>query len=595
MKNRRIDPGLDPAATMAHQFVFTSLEKTMAGNPGFGVAGMSPGLPEVLRTRMQGLVSYEGTSSPQRTNGTSSLPPTTGRGQGAVNWFGLRIEVAARVHFILGRIGPTANDYSGRKNHIAHLLILDSQETLAVHPASLLREFPWMESWRGEARLLPVPVLPGTAAIEPASRVWRRLTGDGGYAGAAWDALNTGRPFTFLHEGLDDITLKELVVETLSQAPNQEAWKLRFATLAGDFAECRQSDLAGAVVGSRHADYLLSQKVPYITLSPIPQILPPSPGPWAAQARLDRVSLQDSPRPKVVTRTRNRPEILQAEIVENEPVIEPQTSEIVTPYALQQSVRKAAPSPKQPIPLPPPDPWRMVLPGGVGFLLGVLTTGILVAVGIYTFRIKSNPPEDPNADPAPGGNQKPIEENKKGAKDKPAIGNNANQEKTAPPAIHDVSLPAFIQTPFKAVRMMIGLGAREPSQPAEIEAQARMLRKFKNMDGLSVAEKDLLRPDRFWELARILQTAMPPLPDPFTDERINKLTTADAEDAWVLEVSAMVPFATRNHALAYLSLIANRDRIALRIKKIGERAAEDKNLAPHLEKIKESLEIYKNH
>ena len=254
MKNRRIDPGLDPAATMAHQFVFTSLEKTMAGNPGFGVAGMSPGLPEVLRTRMQGLVSYEGTSSPQRTNGTSSLTPTTGRGQGAVNWFGLRIEGAARVHFILGRIGPTANDYSGRKNHIAHLLILDSQETLAVHPASLLREFPWMESWRGEARLLPVPVLPGTAAIEPASRVWRRLTGDGGYAGAAWDALNTGRPFTFLHEGLDDITLKELVVETLSQAPNQEAWKLRFATLAGDFAECRQSDLAGAVVGRRHAD-----------------------------------------------------------------------------------------------------------------------------------------------------------------------------------------------------------------------------------------------------------------------------------------------------------------------------------------------------
>lgn len=69
-----------------------------------------------------------------------------------------------------------------------------------------------------------------------------------------------------------------------------------------------------------------------------------------------------------------------------------------------------------------------------------------------------------------------------------------------------------------------------------------MLRKFKNMDGLSVAEKDLLRPDRFWELARILQTAMPPLPDPFTDEKINKLTTADAEDAWVMEVSAMVPF-----------------------------------------------------
>ncbi len=571
MKNRRIDPGFDPAAIMAHQFVFTSLEKTMAGNPGFGVAGMSPGFPEVLRTRMQGLVSYEGASSPP-----FSQSPI--QGQGSVNWFGLRIEVASRMYCILGRIGPTINDYSGRKNHIAHLLILDAQETATVHPGSLLRDFPWMSNWKEEARLLPVPILSGTAAIEPASRHWQRLTGDAGYAGAAWDALNTGRPFTFLHEGLDDATLKELVVETLSQAPNPDAWKLRFATLAGDFAECRQSDLAGAVIGSRFAEQLLTQKVPSICLSPNPKVLPPLAGPWAAQARLGRVSLSsDVPRPKIVSRTRNRPEILQAEVVESQPNIEPLSRETITPYALQQPAKAAASTPQKSLPAPPPDPWRMVLPGGIGFFLGVLTTGTLVALGFYSFKAMGDLPEgEPRIDP-PGGNLKPIE------------------EKKDQPKVQHVPVPGFFLTPLKAAKWMIGLGIREPTDPVEIEAQARMLRKFKNMEGLSQAERDLIRPDRFWELVRILQAAIPPLPEPFTDDRINKLTTSEAEDAWIMEVAAMVPFSTRNHALAYLSLIANWDRASLRIKKISERAAADKNLAPHLEKIKESLESYKNH
>ncbi len=580
---------------MAHQFVFTSLEKTIGGNPGFGVAGMSPGLPEVLRTRMQGLVSYEGASSSQRSNGHSPLSPSIAHG--SVNWFGLRIEVASRVYFIVGRIGPTANDYSGRKNHIAHLLILDSQETTTVHPASLLKEYPWIVTWQGEARLLPAPVLGGTVAFEPASRLWRRLTGDAGYAGAAWDAMNSGRPFPFLHEGLDDATLKELVVETLSQAPSPEAWKLRFATLAGDFAECRQSDLAGAVVGSRHADQWVSQKVPYIYLSPNPQILPPLAGAWAAQARLGRVAIpNETSRSKVVTRTRQRSEILQAEIVENEPIREACASEILTPYALQQPVKQAAPPTYKPAPTPPPDPWRLLLPGSIGFFLGVFTTGILLILGIYGMKwLSPVPGGGPKIDPVPGGNLKKMGENKKEAEGKPVLENRHDQEKKAPPGFHDGTLPAFIQTPFKAARWMIGLGVREPADPVEIEAQARMLRKFKNMEGLSRTERDLLRPDRFWELARILQSAMPPLPDPFTDERMNKLTTAEAEDDWIMEAAAMVPFASRNYALAYLSLLANRDRVTLRIKKISERAAGDKNLAPQVEKLKESLEIYKNH
>jgi hypothetical protein len=122
-----------------------------------------------------------------------------------------------------------------------------------------------------------------------------------------------------------------------------------------------------------------------------------------------------------------------------------------------------------------------------------------------------------------------------------------------------------------------------------------MIRKLKNIQGFNAIEKELIRADRVWELSRSLQTVQPPLPDPFTHDRLDKLTTPQAEDAWVVEAAGLIPFGTRNSALAYLSLVANRDRLHVRVKKIEERTKGDQALAPHLQKLKDALDLYKNH
>lgn len=582
---------------MAHQFVFTSLDKTLGGGPGFGIVGMSPGFPEALRSRAMGMVSYEGIPG-----GSPAARVST-----PVNWFGLKMEAGTKAFFVLGRIGSAPNDYSGRRNHIAHLLLLDPIEAASVHPASLLREFAWIDSWHGPARPLPIPVLAGTPTVEPVSRQWLRLTGDGGYAGAAWDAMEHGRPFAFVHEGLDDATLRDLVIETLSQAPNPDAWRLKFATLAGDFTEGKQSDLAGAVLGSRLADLWSTQRTPHIVLSAVPRILPKAIGSWADAARSGFSPLTPQ-RNRSTTSTRVRPAatIVPSETVEAEPIyMAPTAANTPSPGSRPQPV--------------PPDPMRLLIPGGIGFFLGMLFTGVLVGLGMYSFwhlRDQAQIAQDGAAQAAnqkagQAANQKPelaanakvangAPENKGDkipgdAADPKAPQANAQLQAKDAPKIRQMVLPPFLQTPFALARFATGLFSREPLAPPEVEAQARMIRKLKNMQGWNAIEKDLIRADRVWELSRTLQTIQPPLPDPFTHDRLDKLTTPEAEDAWVVEAAGLLPFGTRDHALAYLSLVANRERVLVRVKKIEERTKGDKTLAPHLDKLKEILDLYKNH
>ena len=571
---------------MAHQFVFTSLEKTLGGGPGFGIVGISPGFPEALRVRSMGMVSYEGTI------GQSHSPQTFP----IVNWFGLKIDAGNKTFFVLGRIGPAPKDYSGRRNHIAHLLFLEPAEAASVHPASLLRDFPWMDSWNGPARPLPNPVIPNTTNVEPVSRQWQRLTGDSGYAGAAWDAMENGRAFAFIHDGLDDATLRELVIETLSQAPTSDAWQLRFATLSGDFTEGRQSDLAGAAIGSRQAELWSTQRAPHILLGPTPRILPKVAG---ARAEATRSGLPVVPFHSPATpSTRPKPAtIVASEVVESEPLhLPPQAN---NPQQARANKRET-----------PPDPMRLLIPGGIGFFLGMLFTGVITALGIYSFwhlRDQARIAEEPGAkEPAakdalqkiekPGGaageKMEPLPREPIHPKDPEA---NGKLEMKDPPKVPQIVLPAFLRTPMHMAKTAVGLFGHEPVPSPEMEAQARMIRKLKNISGWSATEKEFLRADRVWELARILQTATPPLPDPFTHEVLDKLTTPGMEDAWVVEASAMIPFAKRNFALAYLSLVANRERIMVRIKKIEERTKGDQNLAPHLQKLKESLDQYQNH
>ncbi len=578
---------------MAHQFVFTSLEKTLGGGPGFGIVGVSPGFPEALRTRSMGLVSYEGLQS--QNFATRVMAP--------VNWLGLKLDAGTKTFFVLGRIGSAPNDYSGRRNHIAHLLFLDHAEAASVHPASLLREFAWMDSWHGPARPLPNPVITGNPMVEPASRQWSRLTGDSGYAGAAWDAMENGKPLAFVHEGLSEAILKDLVIEALSQAPAADAWQLRFATLSGDFTEGKQSDLAGAALGSRQAELWSSQRIPHIVLGSVPRILPKLSGVWAEGARNGRAVATNLSSRKTNSsinnsaRVRPTATIVPSEFVESEAVSSTPIKNL--PIGTQLRTQN-----------PPPDPMRLLIPGAIGFFLGMLFTGTLVSLGFFTYwhlRDQAQIAQEAAAQnfAAQAELQKVDKQNgeagDKVAQNQPEAPKpndpqtNKPLEDMQPPKVPEMIYPTFLKTPVAFAKIAVGLFGHEPLPPPEIEAQARMIRKLKNMQGFNAIEKELIRADRVWELSRMLQTVQPPLPDPFTHDRLDKLTTPQDEYAWVMEVAGLIPFGNKSAALAYLSLIANRDRIQVCVKKIEDRTKGDQALVPLLQKIKDALDLYKNH
>jgi len=578
---------------MAHQFVFTSLEKTLGGGPGFGIVGVSPGFPEALRTRSMGLVSYEGLQS--QNFATRVMAP--------VNWLGMKLDAGTKTFFVLGRIGSAPNDYSGRRNHIAHLLFLDHAEAASVHPASLLREFAWMDSWHGPARPLPNPVITGNPMVEPASRQWSRLTGDSGYAGAAWDAMENGKPLAFVHEGLSEAILKDLVIEALSQAPAADAWQLRFATLSGDFTEGKQSDLAGAALGSRQAELWSSQRIPHIVLGSVPRILPKLSGVWAEGARNGRAVATNLSSRKTNSsinnsaRVRPTATIVPSEFVETESVSSTPIKNL--PIGTQLGTQN-----------PPPDPMRLLIPGAIGFFLGMLFTGTLVSLGFFTYwhlRDQAQIAQEAAAQnfAAQAELQKVDKQNgeagDKVAQNQPEAPKpndpqtNKPLEDMQPPKVPEMIYPTFLKTPVAFAKIAVGLFGHEPLPPPEIEAQARMIRKLKNMQGFNAIEKELIRADRVWELSRMLQTVQPPLPDPFTHDRLDKLTTPQDEYAWVMEVAGLIPFGNKSSALAYLSLIANRDRIQVCVKKIEDRTKGDQALVPLLQKIKDALDLYKNH
>lgn len=578
---------------MAHQFVFTSLEKTLGGGPGFGIVGVSPGFPEALRTRSMGLVSYEGLQS--QNFATRVMAP--------VNWLGMKLDAGTKTFFVLGRIGSAPNDYSGRRNHIAHLLFLDHAEAASVHPASLLREFAWMDSWHGPARPLPNPVITGNPMVEPASRQWSRLTGDSGYAGAAWDAMENGKPLAFVHEGLSEAILKDLVIEALSQAPAADAWQLRFATLSGDFTEGKQSDLAGAAFGSRQAELWSSQRIPHIVLGSVPRIIPKLSGVWAEGARNGRAVATNLSSRKTNSsinnsaRVRPTANIVPSEFVETEAVSSTPIKNL--PIGTQLRTQN-----------PPPDPMRLLIPGAIGFFLGMLFTGTLVSLGFFTYwhlRDQAQIAQEAAAQnfAAQAELQKVDKQNgeagDKVAQNQPEAPKpndpqtNKPLEDMQPPKVPEMIYPTFLKTPVAFAKIAVGLFGHEPLPPPEIEAQARMIRKLKNMQGFNAIEKELIRADRVWELSRMLQTVQPPLPDPFTHDRLDKLTTPQDEYAWVMEVAGLIPFGNKSAALAYLSLIANRDRIQVCVKKIEDRTKGDQALVPLLQKIKDALDLYKNH
>ncbi len=166
---------------MSYQLVYTSAAQLLTpGLSGFGVVARSMGMPRVLVDQLTDVCQGhedepEDLFSPLYT---------------------YRVMPCRGVEYhILSCIQNAGADYSGRRCHIAHNLILTEEEVLAMRrnaarptPAgltlALLRGGFWLTRWEGEPRLIEAEPKLTAAALPNASvqQAWKDLTGHKGNA-----------------------------------------------------------------------------------------------------------------------------------------------------------------------------------------------------------------------------------------------------------------------------------------------------------------------------------------------------------------------------------------------------------------------------
>lgn len=544
---------------MAQQLVITSLEKTLSGGSGYGLAGASPGIPEPVRKKVLSLAGF----------GFVRCTPSP------VNWVNLKIETLTGSISLIGRISEAPNDYSGRDNFIAHLLLIQPGELASFHPGQILEKFPWITSWNGPARSLDAPKLPiGLPSYPITPSTWEEITGDRGFAGYPWDCQELGTRFLFSHDKLDPNKLSGLLIESLSMAPPQRAWSLTFSTHAEDFPEAHKCTLVGTHAASRMAQKWDQERVAHWTF-------PISPG----------ASSLVAPQGSAVIQARRQftllPEIRQSRSTQK---ANRQTELLLDSEAVQEAVL----NPINHVPAPPPpgpgttDPWRMLFPGALGFFLGIICTAIPFILGLI-FLLPSREKDGG----IPGGEVRdPIKEKK---------GPEANKEKQNPQAIKGENqepkepekpiaekpvpwdnlaiapLSRFAARPLEAAQKMIDL-FRLPDGPAATKdqwvRQAALLARLQSLQGWSADQRALLRPDRFFILVRQLENEKPALEDPFSHSQIDLVKTPLDEVVWISAGARHLRSNDKSGSLALLSLVANQNRIRTKLESVTKQANE---------------------
>ncbi len=579
---------------MAQQIVITSLEKTLTGGSGYGLAGASPNIPDPVRKRILSLAGY----------GFVRRSPSP------VNWVGLRWETSSGPIGVLGRIAEAPNDYSGRDNFIAHFLLMQASETAAYHPGQILDRFAWITTWSGPARLLDPPRLPtGVPAYPFSPSPWEKAAGDRGFAGCAWDCLDAGKKLLFTHDQLDANQLKALVVETLSMAPVPRAWNLGFATHAEDYPEAQRCALLGTHGQSRLAQKWDLDGVPHLNLpaeAGAPPLLAP-PGNGVNQARKSLFLLPEVRQARTTkTRSRSTGSSGQHEIFVDAEVL-----------VASQAWPDAVPPPLNDLPPPAPetaDPMKMVFPGAIGFFAGAIGTAALFSLVLLFFQ--------PGRDKDAKGNQAgPGNGNANGAEpekaEKKAEANNEGKDKGGPPAPGggEIGPPQNgnpPQNPIEPIGQLLAQPIRAIAGVAELfrmpdgigqakdqwARQRLILSHLQNMPDWKADERALLRPDRFFILVRQLEAEKPRAPDPFTFEHLDQLKAPIDEIVWIMEGSRLAKSNRRSSALALLSLIANQDRVHAKWEELSKKQAEKDPKKPkfdtafwrdHVEEFKKKL------
>ncbi len=201
---------------MIHELVYTSVPQGLKpGTSGFCVVAMSRNMHPLLVQHLERMSGYRHLNAPGASNPVAkSFACAT---------------IQGKSYFILSRIADAGLDYSGRSNHIAHHIVIESVSELSAGPAYYLgRDDLFYAHWTGQPRFLaPRELPPAQVNAKPCVR-WQSVTGDAGWATAPIESGFKGKTSTLIvRTNVDSLSL---IAETLALLPTSERWKNTFST-----------------------------------------------------------------------------------------------------------------------------------------------------------------------------------------------------------------------------------------------------------------------------------------------------------------------------------------------------------------------------
>jgi hypothetical protein len=207
---------------MAFQLVYTSAAKLLsAGQSGFGTVARSKSITPLL------------VSAIERVSQFASIRGLDSR---RIIHVHRRITAGSNRFHVLTRIVDAGADYSGRTNHIAHHLVISQEEAArtaarGTTPADVLRQFPWLARWEGNARFFEATEDVALESFRPdglnASRQsWASATGTAAHSRLlSWE----GAPRTGVLIVPDAVDRLALLAEALVEFGPQ-SWSRSFTT-----------------------------------------------------------------------------------------------------------------------------------------------------------------------------------------------------------------------------------------------------------------------------------------------------------------------------------------------------------------------------
>jgi hypothetical protein len=212
---------------MLGRVVITSVPRGLDGGAGFQTVLRTHGMQPSVAERLAGRAAYP-------------HPFPFGDPRNPHVLFHRIERVGDRTTHILGSIRDAGGSFTGRSNHLAELIAIDSAETrgLPGGPGFAALEFPWLGRWTGEPRAVPLaeeiaipahdPSDPEATRLPARCTAWERATGDAGWAGELAQSFLDGRR-ALIWAG-DAVNVLELFTEALRLLPASVRWQVTFNT-----------------------------------------------------------------------------------------------------------------------------------------------------------------------------------------------------------------------------------------------------------------------------------------------------------------------------------------------------------------------------